>query len=225
MKIILVDDHALFRVGVRLTLGGTPGFEIVGEASTARRGLELVNTARPDIVLMDIALPGMDGVLATREIRRRVRQTRVLIVTAHDRVNEVLDAFEAGASGYALKSDGPETLVEAIRTVSRGERYVASSLVGDLATLEAQRSKTSDLLSVLSEREREIFRLAAQCVPARDMARELCIARKTVDSHLYRINHKLGLRNLAELVRLAANLGMLPAARTQVTPAAPTSDD
>jgi two-component system, NarL family, response regulator NreC len=215
MKIILVDDHALFRVGTRVALGGTPGFEVVGEASTARRGLELVDTARPDVVLMDIAMPGMDGVLATREIRRRVPQARVVVVTAHDQVNDVFDAFEAGASGYVLKSDGPETLVEAILTVSRGERYVAPALIGSLATLEVQRSKSNDVLTVLTEREREIFRLAAQCLPARDIARELCIARKTVDSHLYRINHKLGLHNLAELVRLAADLGMLPPTRTQ----------
>jgi len=225
MKIILIDDHALFRVGARLVLEGTPGFEIAGEASTARRGLELVDAARPDIVLMDIALPGMDGVLATREIRRRAPQARVLIVTAYDQVNEAIDAFEAGASGYALKSDGPETLVEAIRAISRGERYVAPALIGSLATPEEQRSKSDDILAVLSEREREIFRLAAQCVPARDMASELCIARKTVDSHLYRINHKLGLRNLAELVRLAASLGMLPPARAQPTPATLTLDD
>jgi DNA-binding NarL/FixJ family response regulator len=213
MKIILVDDHALFRMGARLALGGTAGCEIAGEASTARRGLELVDTVRPDIVLMDIAMPGMDGVLATREIRRRAPQARVVIVTAHDQVNDVYDAFEAGASGYVLKSDGPETLVDAILTVSRGERYVAPALIGSLSTLEVQRSKSNDVLTVLTEREREIFRLAAQCLPARDIARELCIARKTVDSHLYRINHKLGLHNLAELVRLAADLGMLPAAR------------
>ena len=137
----------------------------------------------------------------------------MLIVTAREQVNEVVDAFEAGASGYALKSDGPEILVEAIRAVSRGERYVAPALIRSLATLEAQRDKSNDVLTVLSEREREIFRLAAQCVAAQDIARELCIARKTVDSHLYRINQKLGLRNLAELVRLAADLGMLSAAR------------
>jgi two-component system, NarL family, response regulator NreC len=225
MKIILVDDHALFRIGARLALGGIPGFEIAGEASTARRGLELVDSTRPDIVLMDIALPGMDGVLATREIRRRAPQARVLIVTAHEHVNEVFDAFEAGASGYALKSDGPKLLVEAIRTVSRGERYVAPALLGSLATLEVQRSRSNDVLKVLSEREREIFRLAAQCVQARDIALELCIARKTVDSHLYRINQKLGLRTLAELVRLAADLGMLSAARGQPMLASPTSDD
>ena len=223
MKVVLIDDHALFRLGARLALEGIPDLEIAGEASTARRGLELVDSTRPDIVLLDIGLPGMDGVLATREIRRRVPHARVLIVTAHDQVNEVSDAFEAGASGYALKSDGPETLVEALRTVSRGQRYVAPALIGSLAALE-ERSKSDDVLSVLSEREREVFRLAAQCVPARDISRELCIARKTVDSHLYRINQKLGLRNLAELVRLAASLGML-AARRQSLPAPPSSDD
>jgi DNA-binding NarL/FixJ family response regulator len=110
-------------------------------------------------------------------------------------------------------------------TVIRGQRYVAPALIGSLAILEVQRSKTNDVLTVLSEREREIFRLAAQCVPARDMASELCIARKTVDSHLYRINRKLGLHNMAELVRLAASLGMLPAARIKPTPVTPRLDD
>ena len=214
MKLVLVDDHVLFRVGASLALGSTPGFEIVGEASTARRALQLVESAKPDIVLMDIVLPGMDGVLATREIRRRAPETRVLIVTALEQLSDVFDAFEAGASGYALKSDGPDTLVGAIETVSRGERYVAPRLVEPLAALEAQRGNIHDVLSVLSEREREIFRMAARwCMQPKDIARELCIARKTVDTHLYRINQKLGVRNLPELVRLAANLGMLPTAR------------
>ncbi len=214
MRIVLVDDHALFRMGVRQILTHTPGIEVVGEASTARDAFKLIDSLQPDLVLMDIALPGMDGVLATREIGRRAPTTRVLIVSAHDQVNDVLDALAAGAAGYALKCDSPEALVEGIGMVTRGERYIAPSLASRLAAFEGRRRQAGDVLDVLSAREREVFRLAAECVPARDMARELCIARKTVDTHLNRINRKLGLRNIAELVRLAANLGMLHSGRT-----------
>ena len=214
MRVVLVDDHALFRMGVRQILTHTPGYEIVGEASTARDAFKLIDTLRPDLVLMDIALPGMDGVLATREIGRRAATTKVLIVSAHDQVNDVLDALAAGAAGYALKCDSPDALIEGIGMVARGERYIAPALAARLATFEARRRPAADVLDVLSAREREVFRLAAECVPARDMARELCIARKTVDTHLNRINRKLGLRNIAELVRLAANLGMLHSGRT-----------
>ncbi len=214
MKIVLVDDHTLFRVGVRHVLATPPGFEVIGEASTARSAFRVIDATVPDLVLMDIALPGMDGVLATREIGRRAPRARVLIVSAHDQVNDVFDALDAGAAGYALKSDGPETLVEAIHAVAKGHRYVAPALAPRLAAFEARRRNANDVLGILSPREREVFRLASECVIARDMARELCIARKTVDSHLNRINRKLGLRNMAELVRLAANLGMLHSART-----------
>ena len=163
----------------------------------------------PDVVIMDISLPGMDGVLATRELERRAPLARVLIVTAHSEIHDVLDAMSAGAVGYALKSDGPEVLLEALQQVARGQRYVAPAVATRLSTLEAKRRRATHVLGVLSEREREIFRLAAKCLIAREIATELCIARKTVDTHLNRINHKLGLRNLAELVRLAANLGMI----------------
>jgi len=214
MRIVLVDDHTLFRMGVRHVLTTTPGYEVVGEASTARSAFKIIDALTPDVVLMDIAMPGMDGVLATREIGRRAPKARVLIVSAHDQVNDVLDALEAGAAGYALKSDGPETLIEAIRIVSRGQRFVAAALAPRLAAFEGRRRRASDVLGILSAREREVFRLASECVIARDMARELCIARKTVDTHLNRINRKLGLRNMAELVRLAASLGMIHTART-----------
>jgi len=211
VRIVLVDDHVLFRVGVRNFIAKAPGLEIVGEVGTARAAFRVIDATVPDLVLMDIAMPGMDGVLATREIGRRAPQARVLIVSAHDSVNDVLDAFEAGAAGYALKSGSPEMLFEAIQAVSNGHRYVSPVLAPQLAVLEGKRQSTA--LGLLSPREREVFRLAADCMIARDMARELCIARKTVDSHLYRINQKLGLRNTAELIKLAADLGMLRSAR------------
>jgi len=215
MKVALVDDHELFRAGIRHILEATPDVQLVGEASTGRDALAMIETARPDVVLMDIALPGMDGVVATREIRRRVPSTRVLILSAHEQIHDVLDALDAGATGYALKSDGPDALLEALRATAQGERYLAPAVAGRLDAHKARRRIGSDVLAVLSEREREIFRLAAECLMTREIAAELCISRKTVDTHLYRIHRKLGLRTSAELVRLAASLGMVHGAQTR----------
>jgi len=205
-KLLVVDDHALVRMGVRDLLSTTPEFQIVGEESTARGAFPLIDAHRPDIVLMDVELPGMDGVVATREIRRRTTRTRVLILTVHDQIQDVLDALDAGASGYAHKSDDGDALIDALRTVGRGERYLSPPIAAKLATYGSRAGKTRDVLAVLSEREREVFRLASECLLTREIARELCISRKTVDTHLYRIHRKLGVRTSAELVRMAERL-------------------
>jgi two-component system response regulator NreC len=206
-RVVLVDDHELFRTGVRHVLMSTGEFEPVGEARTARAAFALIDATRADVVLMDVSLPGMDGVVATREVRRRAPETRVLIMSAHDQVRDVLEALSAGASGYIIKSEAPETLLSALRAVARGETYLASGLSARIAAHRAAQP-TGDVLDVLSEREREVFRLAAECLPARDIARELCIARKTVDTHLNRIHRKLGSRTLAELVGMSTRLGL-----------------
>ena len=196
-------------MGVRRLFTDTPEYKIVGEAATATDAFEIIDRAAPDIVLMDIALPGMDGIRATREILRRDPRARVLIHSAHDQINDVVDAFTAGASGYALKEDMPAALIAAVRAVGRGARYVSPALASRLARFEDSRPRTGEVLEILSRREREVFVLAADCMFARDIALKLGIARKTVDTHLNRINGKLGLRNMAELVRLAASLGLL----------------
>jgi RNA polymerase sigma factor (sigma-70 family) len=121
----------------------------------------------------------------------------------------VLDALNAGVSGYALKSESSEALIAALRAVARGERYLAPAVETRLAAYQSRRRTFSDVLEVLSGREREVFRLAAQCLTAREVAGQLCISRKTVDTHLYRIHRKLGLRSSAELIRLAAELGLV----------------
>jgi DNA-binding NarL/FixJ family response regulator len=213
-RIILVDDHALIRAGLREFLSGYPEHEVVGEASTAREAFPLIEAARPDFILMDLDLPGIDGVVATREILRRVPEVRVLIVSAHAGTRDVMDAFAAGAAGYVLKSQQPTDLIEAMQTIVGGEQYLSAQLARNLATGATPDGEPSaDVLAVLSEREREIFRLASDCRGAAQIAHDLCIARKTVDSHLNRINRKLRLRNLAELVRLAATVGIVHAVR------------
>jgi len=215
MKVAVVDDHELFRAGIRHILETTADCEMVGEAGTARDALAMIDATRPDVVLMDVALPGMDGVLATREIRRRAPSARVLILSAHDQIRDVLDALNAGASGYALKADGAGALLDALRAIGRGERYLAPLIAARLDAHKARPHAGSDVLAVLSEREREIFRMAAECLMTREIAAELCISRKTVDTHLYRIHRKLGLRTSAELVRLAASLRLVHAGQTR----------
>jgi DNA-binding NarL/FixJ family response regulator len=214
LKIVLVDGHALFRVGLRQFLTTVPGYMVVGEASSARDAFQVIAASGPDLVLMGVALSGMDGIVATREIRHRAPAVRVLIVSAYDDLSDVTDALAAGADGYVLKSDDPEVLVEALRQVGRGERFLAPTLAKRLSLVPIAVSGSTDGLGVLSEREREVFRLAADCRRASEIAHDLCIARKTVDTHLNRINRKLQLRNRAELVRFALRLGLVHAIRS-----------
>jgi NarL family two-component system response regulator LiaR len=214
VKIVVVDDHDLLRAGVRDFLASLPDYRLVGEAPSARIGLQIVESEKPHIVLMDIAMPGMDGIVATREIHRRVPTARVIMLTAHLQLHDVRDAFNAGVVGYVLKSDPPETLKQALENASRGASFVSPSVAASLASADARRS-SDDVLDVLSEREREIFRLAADCRTSPEIARALCLARKTVDTHLNRINRKLGLRDRAELVRLAAGIGLVHSIRTR----------
>jgi two-component system, NarL family, response regulator NreC len=220
MKIVIVDDHVVFRNGIRFLLSALPAWRIVGEAGTAREAFSIVDEQQPDLVLLDLSLPGIDGVVATPEILRRSPRTRVLVLSVHDQIRDVLDALNAGVSGYALKSESSEALIGALRTVARGERYLAPAVEARLGAYQSRRRAFSDVLEVLSGREREVFRLAAQCLTAREVAGQLCISRKTVDTHLYRIHRKLGLRSSAELIRLAAELGLVhqgPARATEIS--------
>jgi len=209
VKVLLVDDHPLFRAGIRQVLADAPEFTVVGECGRARDCIPDVDLHQPDIVVMDLALPGMDGVVATREVLRRAPRCRVLILTVHDQLSDVFDALAAGASGYALKTDDCGSLVTALRAVAAGERYLAPRLAPMMEAHAGSPALPGDVLGVLSQREREVFRLAAECLLTREIATELCISRKTVDTHLYRIHRKLGLRTSAELVRLASGLGMI----------------
>jgi DNA-binding NarL/FixJ family response regulator len=211
LKVVLIDDHELFRTGVSDFLSASSRYEVAGEAATARAGFNVVASAKPKLVLMDLALPDMDGVVATRELLRRDAHVRVIILSAHERICDVNDALNAGAVGYVRKTDDPATLLRALDAVGRGSRFVSPFVA---ARLLDSGSPGADVLDVLSQREREIFRLAADCRTAREIAANLCIARKTVDSHMSRINRKLALRDRAELVRLAATLGFVHSIRS-----------
>ncbi len=206
------------RAGLRDFLSSLPDYVVVGEAASAREGFVVIEAEKPDVVVMDIALPGMDGILATREVLRRLPTARVVILTAHAQIHDVVDAIDAGAVGYVLKSDPPETLRDALDGSIHGRRYLAPRLATTFPSALKASPRTGGALEVLSEREREIFRLAAECRTAVEIARDLCIARKTVDVHVNRINRKLGLRDRADLVRLAASIGLVHSIRPRSRP-------
>jgi DNA-binding NarL/FixJ family response regulator len=212
VKFVLVDDHDILRVGVRELLETVPGYVVVGEAGTARDGFRAIESERPDVVVMDVALPGMDGIVATREVLRRAPRTRIVILSAYKDHHDVMNALSAGAMGYVLKADPPETLLRAVERSERSGPYLSPSLTAHLAALDPSSSRF-DALRTLSERENEIFRLAADCRTSSEIARDLCVARKTVESHLNRIYRKLGLRSRAELVRTAFGVGLVHSLR------------
>jgi DNA-binding NarL/FixJ family response regulator len=212
LKIVLVEDHDLVREGIRDYLASSPRYQIVGEARTARDAFPIIAATKPHVVLMDIALPGMDGVVATREILRRLPRTRIVILSAHRQNRDVSDALAAGALGYALKADDPETLLKALDGAARGVPFLSAAVAESLSSVETDGGE-DDFLAVLTEREREVFRLAADCGTSPEIAHELCLSRKTVDNHLNRINRKLGLHDRAQLVRLAARVGLVHSIR------------
>jgi DNA-binding NarL/FixJ family response regulator len=210
MRVYVVDDEPLIREGLRHMLGAEDGIEVVGEAATARDAFAGIERTRPEVVLMDLDLPGMDGAAAVRDLRVRAPEARVLVLTIHDRLRDALDALAAGAIGFALKTEPLAALVGAIRQVAAGVGYVAPALAPLVDRLRADESRASDdVLGTLTIREREVFNLLAGGTSVIAIARELCVSRKTVDTHVTRIYRKLGCHRVADIVRFAALHGLL----------------
>ena len=220
VRVALIDDHALFREGLRSVLEHYPEFELVGEADNARAGYDLLERTSPDVVLLDVRLPGTDGVAAAREIRRRFSTVRVLMLSAFDEADIVSDALQAGALGYLLKAEPMAECVEGLRAVSHGRTYLAAKIspaAGEQhRRLQRSRDDSSDGSSsfqLLSKREKEVFHLLVRGLSNAKVARELCISVKTVESHREHILRKLGLHSIVELVRYAARNGLLAEGR------------
>jgi DNA-binding NarL/FixJ family response regulator len=221
MRIVIVDDHIIYREGLKRVLASVPDCEVVGEAGSARAAFKVVDKERPDLVILDMLLPGMDGCSAARELKRRSPEARVLVLTACDAPDDMRDAFSAGAAGYLLKSDPITALVEALHAVQGGNRFLSPTLAAR-AEQPPTGPSSDEALSCLSVREREVFHLAVSGLSNAEMSRELCISRKTVETHKYRLQKKLGLRNTNGLLRFAAHHGFIRRARraTAETPAA-----
>jgi DNA-binding NarL/FixJ family response regulator len=204
ISVALVDDHVMFREAMRHLLRDQ-GFDLVAEASDARSSFPLIDATRPNVVLLDLRLPGMDGVTATRELQARAPDSKVMILSAYSRQHEVDEAWAAGVHGYVTKMQDADELRDAIVAVAAGRRYLSPGLQPS----ERRPSDRSGPIGVLSAREREVFRLLVRGMTTRMMAAELGISAKTVDTHRERILKKLGMHSTVELVRYAATHDLL----------------
>jgi two-component system response regulator NreC len=212
IRVVVVDDHTLMRQGTVGLLQSQADIEVVGEASTGREGVDLVTELEPDVVLMDIAMPGISGLDATREINTRFPDVRVLILTMHDRDDYLFEALRAGASGYVLKGADVQELLAAVRAAKRGEVYLqaaaSKALVADYLR-RAARGEDRGRYDGLTDREREILRLIAQGMTTPEIAKDLVLSPHTVQSHRDRIMSKLDLHSKAALVRYAVERGLV----------------
>jgi two-component system, NarL family, response regulator LiaR len=199
IRTMLVDDHAVVREGIRQILDREPDIAVIGEAERGDLALELLDRLQPDVVLLDVRMPGLSGIETTRRIRAAFPKIRVLILSAYD--DFAVEAFHAGASGYVLKSAGSRELVAALRSVFFGSTVIQGSLTEGLGIFgSGGRSQGS---SLLSPREAQILRLVARGLTNRTIAREIGIAPRTADQHVHNIFVKVGVRSRAEAVRYA----------------------
>ena len=202
IKILLADDQSLFRDGLRILLSTQPDFDVVGEATNGEEALRLAAKLRPHIVLMDMRMPILDGVEATRRLHETQPDCRVIVLTTFDDDELVFEGLRAGAVGYLLKAVSTPRLLEAIRTVARGESIlepsVVTKVVAEFARLANQASRSLALESPLSERETEVLRLVAKGATNREIAATLFIAEGTVRNHLTNILSKLGVSDRTE---------------------------
>ena len=206
IRVLLVDDHTIVREGISTLLELSPEIEVVGEAANGQEALELVAEFEPDVVLMDLAMPVMGGLEATRNICREFPEIGVLILTQYEDKEHVFAILEAGAHGFLNKSAASSELISAIRSVYRGESHLSPSATKYLVDgyrLETNIKKRRDPYEQLTAREREVLRLLAEGHTAREVADMLVISPKTVDSHRTRFMAKLDLRNRAELIKYA----------------------
>jgi DNA-binding NarL/FixJ family response regulator len=212
IRVLLADDQELVRTGFRLLLE-LEGIEIAGEAADGAEAVAMVERDPPDVVLMDVRMPRMDGIEATRRIVASGAPTRVLVLTTFDLDEYVYDALRAGASGFLLKDSGRERLVEAVRTVAAGESLfsptVMERLVGHFVTTPPVAVGTPSELNELSERELEILRLVGRGMSNAEIADELVISQATVKTHVRHVLQKLGLRDRVQAVVLGYESGLL----------------
>ncbi len=208
IRVLLVDDHALLREGLRALLERYPDFEVVGEAENGEEAIAQVKAQQPDIVLMDIAMPGINGLDATRAIRQDYPQTRVLVLTQHEDRQYVMSLLKAGASGYVLKRALGKDLVNALRTVASGESFMYPTVASTVLELLQRTGTPQDRAFSLTPREKEILTHIVHGATNPQIASKLSLSVKTVDWHRVNLMNKLGVHSVADLVRYALQNGL-----------------
>ena len=210
IRVLLVDDHAVVRTGFRLLLQSQPDINVAAEAASGEAACQMYAELNPDVVVMDLGMPGMGGLEALRRIRARNSSARILALSAHDDPMHARRALREGALGFLSKRSAPETLIEAIGTVAAGRRYIDPSLAQKLALAEIE-GGTRSPIEQLSEREFEVFMRLAAGATVQKIADDLKLSASTIGTHLYNIKQKLGVVNQSELTLLAIRHGLIEA--------------
>jgi DNA-binding NarL/FixJ family response regulator len=211
-KVLLVDDHTVVRQGLKALFAAEPDLDVVGEADNGREALALIATLQPDVVLMDISMPGLNGIEATRQLQERFPQVKVVILSMHANEEYVFQVLRAGASGYVLKQSDSLEVLAAIRAAISGGSFlsppISRTVIDDYIRRSEARGRSQEPeTDPLTSREREVLQLLAEGLPNREIAQQLNISIKTVETHRTNMLHKLGLKDKTELVKYALRKG------------------
>ena len=214
ITILIVDDHTLFREGLKTIIGRIARYEVVGEAGNGREALRLAEKLKPDLVLMDMSLPDQSGIELTAEMLKLSSKIRIVIVSMHSKVDYIVKAFQAGAKGYVAKESASEKLLQGIDTVLKGDYFmdthVSQKVVRKLMRIQDKEAKIKDdAYGALTPREQEVMTLVAEGLSTNQISERLFISPKTVENHRSSIMRKLHLRSTIEVARYAANIGLI----------------
>lgn len=213
-KIVVVDDHRLFREGLKVLIGACNGFEVAGEAGTAAEGLRLAKKIRPDLMIVDINLPDKSGLQLTREVQRTRPGIRIMIVSMHSKIDYIIEAYQAGAMGYVLKDSATENLIFGLETLLQGKHHIDSSIVPEVVTQLKEtdvhhKHRQGSGYNRLTRREQQVFRFLVEGKTVKDISSHLFISAKTVENHRGNIFKKLELHSTIELMRHAVQIGLI----------------
>jgi DNA-binding NarL/FixJ family response regulator len=209
----LADDHTIVRQGLAKLLDGDGNLCVIGEARNGREAVSKVEELRPDVVLMDIAMPVLNGIEATRQIKKASRNTKVIILSMHSHDRFISELFSLGASGYLLKDSTGNDIIRAINAAINGDTYLSPSIsrrvVEDYISMKRVKSSEENLYAKLSNREREVFQMMAEGRSSREISDTLCVSMSTVKTHRANIMNKLEIENLSQLIQFAIELGIV----------------
>ncbi len=212
MKVFIADDHPVLRDGIKPIFSQLPDFDIAGEAQTGAETLEKVVSLKPDVIIMDITMPDMDGITATSQITEKLPEAKVVILSMHTDVQHAIDAFRAGATAYVLKDSRPEELLLAVKKSMAGQKYaspaVAEGLLNDFVEV-IKKGPSHDPFDSLSDREKEVLALIADGSTSKEIGEKLFISISTVKSHRNNIMKKLNIGDMAGLIKMAIRKGMI----------------
>lgn len=208
MRILLVDDHRMMREGLRAILEKSAALSVVGEAASGREAVRLAREKRPDVVVMDVAMPDMNGIEATRAIRAARPQTKVVALSSHADRRYVQAILDAGASGYVLKADAYDELLRAIEAAALGKKYLCSEVTTDVIESALERGTPESVYEILGAREREVLQLLAEGLTSSEIARRMGVSTSTIETHRRNVMRKLDLHSVAELTKYAIREGV-----------------